>query len=216
MMELHFLNGTTSQEPVGPNKRSLGSSPDCDIHLANAEGVSSVHAHVWSVKDSIIISLKIGANIWVNGEKIRFRATLHHGDKLTIGSVTAEVRELDVEMGFRDKITEQCPPVDSAHHTAPSSAAAYRTAIPEVSTREQTIQTPQLLNPSHASSTETSAINRQQLASNNEEDFAGLHLRGEILPQSPPRPFSTSRKALSLLIVGAGALLFANILLIRS
>lgn len=243
MMELHFSGATPSCVAIGPDKQSLGSSPSCDIHLAGMEGVYPVHAHLWSVKDSIVISLKIGAKILVNGERLLLRATLHHGDLLKIGDVEAEVRESDIEMGFRDKINHQGlqpaaasniqNPVLSRARGAANMAhdpIATPTALTQpVFTNAITEQSQSLAQTDAAQadsaplcSTEkeeaqsgpANAISRQQLAGHHNEREAGLHLRDSLVPEDPPKLYSRSRKAISLLILAAGTLLFANLLLI--
>lgn len=215
MMELHYIDDTAPPEAIGPNKQSIGSSPKCDIKLIGSEGVYPIHAHTWSDKDSIVLSLKIGAKVMVNDEKFLLRAVLHHGDKVLIGDTSMEVRESDIKMGFRDKIMAQGDTNPAYHIEQPSlnveANPRHSTAIPAAQPQHQ--EAPTSTSAHIAEASQTSAISRQRLAPNNNEQDAGLHLREISTPECEHKTFSRQRKMLSLLLFGVGALLFANLLL---
>ncbi|WGO99026.1 FHA domain-containing protein [Saccharophagus degradans] len=214
MMELHYQDGTHPPEAIGPTKLSIGSSPRCDIHLAGSEGVYPVHAHAWSDKDSIILSLKIGAKVMVNDDKILLRAVLHHGDKILIGDTVMQVRESDIQMGFRDKMLPNLTPPAIDNIEQPSlnlNSINHGAAIPA----QQAQQTNPISSPSEhiTEACQSSAISRQQQATDNGDDTHGLHIRDINTATSQPKIFSRQRKLLTLLLFGVGTLLFANLLL---
>lgn len=214
MMELHYLDGTRLPEAIGPNKLSIGSSPRCDIHLAGSEGVYPVHAHIWSDKDSIILSLKIGAKVMVNDDKILLRAVVHHGDKILIGDTAMEVRESDIQMGFRDKMLSNVSPPPIKNIEQPSlhlDSSNHGAAIPAQQAQHTNPISSQLEHITEAC--QSSAIARQQLATENNDEAHGLHLRDIDTAPCTPKIFSRQRKLLTLLLFGVGTLLFANLLL---
>lgn len=85
-VEIEFITGQADRARWSVNRvlTLVGSSPDCKIHLADAD-IAPRHCYLLHAHDGLWVVDLTGRNgVWVNGQSVRF-ARLGEGDELRIG-----------------------------------------------------------------------------------------------------------------------------------